>query len=173
MHDDELLDDSPEPSRSQQRRDALDIFKLAETLVALGEADLARMPLGDDLRDEARRARAITSHIARKRQTQFLAKQMRKLGEEELAAIRATLGHDRDRAHRETAAMHRVEEWRERLLEDGDDALAGFIALHPSADRQHVRQLVRNALAERKANKPPHASRELFRALRELLGDSL
>ena len=69
--------------------------------------------------------------------------------------------------------MHRVEEWRERLLEDGDDALAGFIALHPSADRQHVRQLVRNALAERKANKPPHASRELFRALRELLGDSL
>ncbi|MFI4970662.1 MAG: ribosome biogenesis factor YjgA [Lysobacterales bacterium] len=170
MHDDELLDDSPEPSRSQLRRDALDIFKLAEALAALGEAELARMPLADDLRDEVRRTRAITSHIARKRQTQFLAKQLRKLDEADLELIRSALGTDRDKAHRETAAMHRVETWRERLLEDGDDALGEFIALHPSADSQRLRQLVRNALAERKANKPPHAHRELFRELRELLG---
>jgi ribosome-associated protein len=171
MDEHDLQDESLEPSRSQLRRDALDIFKLAETLAALGESDLVRAPLDDDLREEVRRTRAIKSHIARKRQTQFLAKQMRKLGEDELEAIRTALGHERDKAHRETAAMHRVETWRTRLLDEGDDALGELLAQHPAANRQHLRQLVRNALAERKANKPPHAYRELFRELRDLLGD--
>jgi len=173
MHDpidDEGLDEPLGPSRSQQRRDALDILKLAETLAALSEAELARVPLEDELREEVRRTRAVTSHIARKRQTQFLAKQLRKLDEEAVEAIRYALTIDREKAHRETAAMHRIETWRERLLAEGDDALAALLAACPDADRQHLRQLVRNALAERKANKPPHAYRELFRALRETIG---
>jgi ribosome-associated protein len=171
MHDDEPQDETLQPSRSQLRRDALDIFKLAESLAALSEAELSRVPLDDALRDEILRTHAVTSHIARKRQTQFLAKQIRKLDEESLEPIRRALANDRDKAHRETAAMHRVERWRERLLDDGDDALGEFITEHPAADRQRLRQLVRNALAERKADKPPHAYRELFRELRELLID--
>ncbi|MFC4820625.1 ribosome biogenesis factor YjgA [Dokdonella ginsengisoli] len=168
MHDtDDFDDDFTGPSRSQLRRDALDIFKLAEALASLSDAQLARVPLDDDLREEVLRTRAVTSHIARKRQTQFLAKQMRKLDDEALEAIRKALAHDRVAAHREAAALHRVEAWRERLLEEGDDALAEFVAAHPSVDRQHLRQLVRNAVAERKANKPPHAQRELFRVLRD------
>ena len=173
MHDTDAFDDEfTGPSRSQLRREALDIFKLADTLAALGDADLARVPLDEDLHAEVLRTRAVTSHIARKRQTQFLAKQMRKLGHDEIEAIRDALSHDRDKAHRETAAMHRIETWRERLLDEGDDALGELLALAPSANRQHLRQLVRNAKAERERNKPPHAYRELFRELRELLGDT-
>ena len=169
-HDDDSTDEARGPSRSQQRRDALDVLKLAETLASLSEAELARVPLDDDLREEVRRTRAVTSHIARKRQNQFLAKQMRKLDAEAVEAIRYALSVDREKAHRETAAMHRLETWRDRLLADGDDALAAFIAEYPAADRQRLRQLIRNALAERKADKPPHAFRELFRALRETTG---
>src|SRR3546814_8606099 len=55
------------------------------------------------------------------------------------------------------------------LLEEGDAALAELIEAHPSADRQQLRQLARNTLDERKRNKPPHAFRELFRLLREVL----
>ena len=65
--------------------------------------------------------------------------------------------------------MHRVEAWRERLLDEGDAALGALLDEHPTADRQHLRQLVRNALEERKRNKPPRAYRELFRELRGLL----
>ncbi len=172
IHDEELHDESLQPSRSQLRRDALDILKLAETLAALSEPQLALVPLADDLREEVRLTRGVTSHIARKRQTQFLAKQLRLLDDDEIKPIREALAHDRDKAHRETAAMHRVEQWRERLLAEGDEALGEFIAAHPAADRQRLRQLVRNALAERKADKPPHAYRELFRELRELLGET-
>lgn len=167
-YDDGPPDEPLAPSRSQLRRDALDILKLAEALAALSEPQLAHVPLGDDLREEVRRTRAVTSHIARKRQSQFLAKQMRKLDTDGIEAIRSALGADREKAHRETAAMHRLETWRDRLLAEGDDALSELLALYPGADRQRLRTLVRNAQAERKAGKPPHAFRELFRELREL-----
>jgi ribosome-associated protein len=158
-----------EPSRSQLRREALDVLKLAQTLAALSDAQLARVPLTDDLRAEVQRTRAVTQQIARKRQSQYLAKQMRKLDDSELDAIRATLEHDREHAHRQTAALHRVEQWRERLIGEGDVALTDLLQEFPSADRQHLRQLARNARLEREQNKPLHAFHELFRALRELL----
>lgn len=170
MHDHETPDDFDGPSRSQQRRDALAVLKLAETLSTLSDAQLARVPLDDDLREEVRRTRAVTQQIARKRQNQFLAKQMRRLDEDALDAIRAALADDRDSTRREAAALHRIERWRDRLLDGGDAALGEFIAEHPHADRQQLRQLVRNALAERAKDKPPHAQRELFRVLRETLG---
>jgi len=44
-----------------------------------------------------------------------------------------------------------------------------LLAAHPDADRQKLRQLVRNAHEERRRNKPPRAYRELFREVRELL----
>lgn len=157
------------PSRSEQRRDALDVLKLAGTLTELSDNQLSHVPLSDDLRSEVARARAVTQQIARKRQTQFLAKQMRKLDDAELDAIRAALEHDKDRARRETAALHRLEQWRERLIAEGDEALNALLAEFPDADRQQLRQLARQARVERDANKPLHAYRELFRLLRELV----
>ena len=64
--------------------------------------------------------------------------------------------------------VHRLEEWRDRLTDEGDEALAELLKRFPSADRQHLRQLARQAKVERHDNRPPHAFRELFRELREL-----
>lgn len=158
------------PSRSQLRREALDVLKLAGTLADLTDAQLAGVPLEDDLLDEVRRTRAVKQQIARKRQTQFLAKQLRRLGDDELDAIRAALEHDKDFGRRETALLHRIENWRERLIEQGDDGLNALVAEFPQADRQQLRQLARQAKVERMQNKPLHAYRELFRLLRELTG---
>jgi ribosome-associated protein len=166
-HDPEHDSETDEVSRSQKRREALDVLKLAHALVELSAAQLARVPLSDELRDEVVRARAITQQIARKRQTQFLAKHLRRR-EDELEPIRAMLEHGRDRAHRETATLHRIEQWRDRLVAEGDEALTEFLQLFPQSDRQHLRQLARLARSERDANKPPHAQRELFRSLREI-----
>jgi ribosome-associated protein len=165
----DLPDEDLPPSRSQLRREALEVFELAETLAALSDAELSRVPLADDVRDEVVRTRAVTSHIARKRATQFLAKQLRTLDDADVESIRAALENDRAKAHQETAALHRVESWRTRLIDEGDAALDELLAVHPAADRQHLRQLARNARAERDREKPLHAYRELFRALRELL----
>lgn len=157
------------PSRSQNRREALEVLSLAEKLVALTEAQLARLPVPEGLLPHIRETKRITAHIAHKRQLAFLAKQMRREDDEALEAIRDALDEDGEAARREVAAMHRVETWRERLLADGDAALAELLDEYPTADRQHLRQLVRSALDERKRNKPPRAFRELYRELRELL----
>jgi hypothetical protein len=65
--------------------------------------------------------------------------------------------------------MHRVEDWRERLLAEGDKALAALLDDYPQADRQQLRTLVRNAQAEKAKNKPPRAYREIYQVLRALM----
>lgn len=158
------------PSRSAQRRAALDVLELGEQLVALSAAQLARLPVPEDLLPHIREAQRITAHIAHKRQLAFLAKQMRKLDDAALDAIRDALRKDGEAARRETALLHRAEALRETLLgDDGDAALTELLAAYPQADRQKLRQLVRNAREERAKNKPPRAFRELFRELRDLL----
>ena len=156
------------PSRSQQRREALEVRALGEKLVALSPAQLAKLPIPDELLPHILETKRIGSHIAHKRQLQFLAKQMRREDDDTLHAIRDALDAGGEAARQETALLHRIEAWRERLLEDGDEALAALLEEHPGADRQQIRQLVRNVHAERKKGKPPHAFRELFRVLREL-----
>ena len=157
------------PSRSQNRREALEIYTLGEKLVSLTDAQLAKLPVPESLLPHIRECRRITAQIAHKRQLQYLAKQMRREDDETLDAIRDALDEKGEAARREVAAMHRVEAWREKLLAEGDDALAQLLDEYPHADRQLLRQLVRNTLEERKRNKPPRAFRELYRALRELL----
>ena len=160
------------PSRSQNRRDALDVLALGEQLVAMSAAQLARLPIPEALLPHIRDSQRISSYIARKRQIAFLAKQMRKLDDEALDAIRDAMSKDGDAAKRETASLHRVEALRDALLgDDGDAAMTELLDAYPHADRQHLRQLVRNAHDERKRNKPPRAYRELFRELRDLLAD--
>lgn len=56
---------------------------------------------------------------------------------------------------------------RERLLEQGDEALAGLLVV-PDADRQ----LIRKVRLERGKQRPPRACRELFRTLKALMAES-
>ena len=157
------------PSRSQQRRDALAVFELAERLAALGDGQLSAIPMPNELRDLVRDSRRITSQIARKRELQSLAKAMRKEDDEVIDAIRRALEYDRDEARRDTARLHRLEAWRERLLAEGDTALTELLDEYPSANRQELRQLIRNAKIEREKQRPPRAFRELFHSLKSLI----
>ena len=171
MHDTDLEEEEAEhgPSRGEQRRQALAVLELAQRLVERSDADLARIPLDDDLRELVLTSKRITAQIARKRQVQYLAKHMRRRDDEVLATIRAALEHDKADGRREAQALHQVEYWRDRLIADGDEALGEFVDAHPHADRQRLRQLARNAHREKLQNRPPHAYRELFRELRDLL----
>lgn len=155
------------PSRSAQRREALDVRRMADQLAQLSDAQLDAVPLDDDLRREVVTTRETGPQIARKRQMQFLAKCLRREDEQSLGAIRTVLQHDRDAGRRESAQLQRIERWRDRLISEGDAALAEFIDAHPAADRQLLRQLARQARQEADQERPPRAARELFRALRD------
>ena len=166
--------DDPEhdygPTRTQQRRDALAVLAFASQLVELPPTKLARANLPEDVLREIDHLRRITSHIARKRQLGFLAKVMRRHDDEVFDGARTLLGENRDQQRKETAAMHRMEALRERLL-DSDDAFQELIDQHPDIDRQHLRSLIRQARIEREANKSPRAYREIFQLLKQLADD--
>lgn len=153
------------PSKSQRRRDALEVRSLAAQLIGLSPALLARLPLDDTLSAAIGQARAIRSNVARKRQLQFVAKLMRKT---ELEPIREALAEFEAGARQSAARQHRVEAWRDRLLEQGDAALGDLLAQREGVDVQGLRQLMRQAAREASAGKPPAAARSLFRRLREL-----
>jgi len=157
------------PSRGEQRREALAVLALAHEVVATPYARLQQLNLSEDVLAAAADAQRITAQIAKKRAVGFLAKKLRKEDDEVLVALRAALEHEKAGGRREAAALHRIEALRDELIEHGDEALAAFVAEHPHADRQHIRQLARNAREEKLKNKPPHAYRELFRELRALL----
>jgi ribosome-associated protein len=157
------------PSRTQQRREALAVLTLASQLVELAPSRLAKLDLPDDVRREIDITRRITAHGARKRQMAYLAKVMRRFGDDDFAAVRAELGENREKQRQDTAAMHRLEAIRDRLVAGDDDALSELIGEYPQVDRQRLRSLLRQARLERETpNKPPRAYREIFQLLKEL-----
>ena len=157
------------PSRTQQRREALAILALAGQLIEMQPTRLAKLPLPDDVRREIDITRGMTAHGAKKRQLAFLAKVMRRYDDEDFAAVRAELGDNRDKQRQETAAMHRLEAMRDRLIAEDETALSELIAEHPQVDRQHLRSLVRQARVEKDVpNKAPKAYRDIFQLLKDL-----
>lgn len=161
-------DDGGEISRSQRRREALAVLDLALTLMDGPLKLVHSLPLDEDLKSLIVRSRQVTQQVARKRQAQFLAKQLRN-DEEAVAVIRRAIESTADDRRRETARLHRTEHWRTRLIEEGDAALEDLLVDCPNADRQALRQLARQARTEAEAGKPPAAARRIFRMLSDLL----
>lgn len=158
-HDQEL------PSKSQRKRDAKALQQLGAELVALKPSQLDQFQLPDDLREAIDLARRIREKTGRKRQLLFIGKLLRNLDAEPLQRQLDGLRlQDRESA----ARLHRLEHWRERLIDEGDEALAELLDEYPDADRQHLRQLTRNARQERDRNQAPKSARLLFRYLRDL-----
>lgn len=154
------------PSRSMQRREALDVLALGKQLSELTDSQLARLPLDEEIREQIAECKRITQHIAHKRQLQFLAKHLR---ERDLEPLRAALYQEID-ARRRGSALHKyLEHWRDKLIAEGDEALGEYLGLHPTSDRQALRQALQKA---RKTDDPKHLvhARALFRLLRDAQG---
>ena len=98
---------------------------------------------------------------------QYVGKVMRR---EDLTAIQAVFDEIEQEERRRDLAFHRLEKWRDRLIDEDDSAVEAFIAEHPDADRQALRQLIRNAKSERERGKPPTNARKLFKLIRETAG---
>jgi ribosome-associated protein len=162
-------------SRGEKKRRAEQLERLGASLVDLPEPKLSRVPMPDDLRaavQEARRLQPRSGTSSRggyRRQVQLIGKIMRTLDAEPIAAaLEAMKGEDAPSA----VSFRAAERWRDRLIDEGDEALAALVVEHPLADRTALRQLLRQAQKEKASGKPPHASRSLFRLLKALYSPS-
>jgi len=150
------------PSKSQRKRDALELFALGRELAAMSPAQLDGLPLDADLREALGQAREIRSNVARKRQLQFVAKMLRRRDVEALREALAAVTHE---ARAQVTRHHRVESWRDRLVAEGDAALTELFEGRDTSGLQALRQLLLQARREAARDKPPAAARKLFRLL--------
>ena len=141
----------------------LELQKLGERICGLSQSDFKRLPLSDSMIDAVAEMRRITSHTARRRHLRRLGKLLR---EEQLDTIRAFFDASDNRHQNSTQHFHALEQWRDRLIKEGDAAISAFMQACPEADRQQLRQLVRKAQKEVAEERPPAASRKLFKVLR-------
>ena len=155
------------PSKSEAKRQSLEVQKLGEELVNEARDRVKRVPMPEDVLDAILMCQTITNHEGRRRQMQFVGKKMRTLDEEEIAIIQRTIDSWKGMSKADTAALHALERRREKLLAD-DKALTTLLAEHTELDGQHLRTLIRNARKEQAENKPPKAYREIFQILKDL-----
>ena len=153
------------PSKTKIKKQMIELQDIGEQLVALSKDQLKEVDIPENLRDAIHEAKRITKFGAIKRQMQYIGRLMRNV---DPAPIIAKLEVWSGKSSQHIAYMHRVERWRERLLEN-DSALTELLAEYPEADAQRLRTLIRNALKEKELAKPPKSYREIFQVLREIL----
>lgn len=159
-------DEEIQPISKTKRKEAMHALQdIGKELVKLPANKLERLDLPEELRRAVEDCRRFTKHEAIRRQLQYIGRLMRGVDE---APIARQLAAWRGESDEEKALLHRIERWRDRLIEN-DEALTPFLNDHPQADATQLRQLIRNARTEAANNKPPKSSRALFRLLREML----
>jgi len=152
-------------SKSEIKRDAEDLKQLGEKLVNLTKANLTKVPLDDSLKDAIELAQRLQKE-ARRRQLQYIGKLLRSIDAE---PIREALEKIENKHNQQQAMLHKLEILRDELVTKGDAALTDLLNEHPSADRQHLRNLIRAAQKEKEQNKPSKAYREIYQILKTLI----
>lgn len=157
------------PNKTLIKKEIGVLFKLAEEMSVLSAAHLKSLELPEKIHKAVVEVSVMKLNGARKRLLKFIAGQLHKMDVdpilERLARIKTQSAHV-VREH------HITERWRDRLINDGNDALTELMDEHPQADRQKLRHLVRNAQKEAELAAPPKSSRLLYQYLKALFSSS-
>ena len=167
MENEAEIDEIENVSKSQLKRESHALQDLGKRLAALPAEQLHRVPLDEQLSEAIALARRIQNkRSALKRHYQFLGKLLRARDTETIhLALEALEQKNQQSIHRH----HRAERWRDRIIEQGNEAIDALLDERPAADRQKLRQLWRNhAQAGSETKKVQQARliyREIFQAL--------
>lgn len=152
------------PNKTQNKREMRMLNELGQQLIDLPSTALDKMvmlPVTRAAIDEGKRL----SRGALQRQLRRIASLLLREDSKTLSLeVQRHLKPDRET----NALFHKLETWRDRLIGGDEKLLSEILDEYPTVDRQHFRQLIRNAIAERKTNKPPKFYRALFKYLRSL-----
>jgi ribosome-associated protein len=149
------------PSRSQLKRDSQELRDMGAQLVQMPNAHLDKIAMDSTLLAAIKEARRLKSNDARRRQIQYIGKLMRNMDLTEIRHSVEKLNHQ-SQTFRQHFAM--LEQWRDRLINEGNDAIEEFLTAFPNADRQQIRNLSRQAGREKTGS----AKTKLFKYLKQI-----
>mgnify|MGYP001813281182 FL=1 len=154
------------PNKTRQKQELAEIYSLVLQLVDLPEKELRELRLTDQIINDLKQARGMKADNARKRLLKHIAKL---LSMEDAALVKDYFVRRDARQRQMNHAFRQLERLRDLMIDEGDPVLQEFLDEHRSADRQQLRQALRNARKERETGKPAGAGKKLFRLLREEL----
>lgn len=154
-------------SRTQIKKAAQAVVDMGVQLSEMTVNDIKKLALPSKVEEAVLMLKNMDKGPAIKRQRLYLGKLLRQ-NEDYIIEIKEKLAEKELKAKQQNAHFHQLERWRDRLLEEGDDALNEFMYKYTQADRQQLRQWIRNAKKEREKNQPPKSSRLIFKYLKAL-----
>jgi ribosome-associated protein len=162
-HEDQQDD---ERSKSQVKREMHAYQELGRRLMDVKPAHLDKLDLTDKLRAALEEAHRHTARGALKRHLSFVGKLVRE--QPDIESIQALVDRLDSNSQAHAHHFHQLERWRDRLLTGKPAELEAYLEAYPGADRQNLRQLIRQANKEVSENKPPAAARKLYKLIREV-----
>lgn len=152
-------------SKSEVKREMHQLQDFAQSLIEMSKHQRSRLPLSDDLKDAMILADKIRNkHEALRRHIRHTA---RILLETDLEPIHHAIEVMANKHQQETAKFVRLESLRDELIEQGNEAVEALITEFPSIERQKIKQLIRHAAKEKKAEKLGKHYKNLFTYLKE------
>ena len=162
-------DDDDQPSRSELKRQAEALQVLGKEVAELPENRITALDLPEPLLVAIMDYRRIKGFEARRRQLQYVGKQMLRYGDE--AQLREAVDAFKLGSAKDTLRLHEIERLRDELVAD-DEALTRWARAHPDSDLQRLRTLVRNARKDAAAapeQRNGKGYRELFQFIKPWL----
>ena len=168
------LKGTDEATRTDLKRESTEVQKLGEDLLTLRTELLLRLDLPEKLVEALTEAKRITNFEGKRRQMQFIGKQMRLIDPAVLETVRVAVSDQFSGSAHENLVLHLAENWRDRLMAQ-DEAFGEWIVKCPDTDAQQMRALIRQARKDAVPEKPGEAVRhgrayrDIFQILREQL----
>ena len=149
------------PSKTERKREADALQKLALKLAELNNKQLSQIPMSENLARALADYGRFTSRGARRRQAQYLGKLMRK---EDIAPIEQNLAILENEDATANYHRHQAEIWRDRLCEHPED-LTEFFNTAPLSDHQLIKNLIRKIQKAKSEHQAKPSRRELYRVI--------
>jgi ribosome-associated protein len=153
-------------SKTEIKREMHKLQDFAQSIIEMSKHQRSRLPLSEDLKDAMIVADKIANkHEALRRHIRHVAKI---LLETDLDPINHAIEVMANKHQQETAKFVYLENLRDNLIDNGNEAIEAALTEFPSMERQKLRQLVRHAAKEKKAEKIGKHYKNLFAYLKEL-----
>lgn len=176
MNDDTLIRQTSEqeeieitPSKTEVKRHLKAIKALGVSISELPSGQFQKIPLQQPLLTAIQELRSISSNVAKKRQTQYVAKLLAKA--DNLSEIQAAYEHVLGVKQELAAQFHAAERWREQLLADPKQTLTTFLNEYPTVPSQQLRHLLKKAADERQKGTSQGAYKALFRLIKAAIDE--
>ena len=152
-------------SKTELKKDSKNIQQFGRKISGLSINNIEAFKFPLNIYEAVIGLKNLKSNSAKKRQVQYLGKLLREF---DLTHAFLVMKQLEVGSQKEIQRNHIIEGWRDKLLSN-NDSITEFVDEYPKIDRQSLRQTISNAQKEKKDNKNPKYSRQLFKLIKDII----